>query len=79
MADQDHSHRTPPQSVGFWKSRTGLVLIVFLVVGGALLAFEHRAHLFVGSGPLVLLLLLCVGMHFFMHWGHGGHGGGGKK
>lgn len=76
MADHDHSRRTPPHSGGFWKSRTGIALIVFLIVGGGLLAFEHRAHLFAGSGPLVLLLLLCVGMHVFMHGGHGGHGGG---
>jgi len=43
-----------------------------------LLGYEHRVHLFVGNGLLVLLLLGCVGMHFFMHGGHGGsHKGGG--
>jgi hypothetical protein len=30
-----------------------------------------------GYLPLVLLLGVCGGMHFFMHGGHGGHGGDG--
>jgi hypothetical protein len=31
---------------------------------------------FTGSGILLGLFLVCVGMHLFMHKGHGGHGGG---
>ncbi|HUG62244.1 MAG TPA: DUF2933 domain-containing protein [Methylomirabilota bacterium] len=60
---------------GFFASRANLVLLVFLAVGGFYLVSEHWAHL-VGVGPLLLLLGLCVGMHFFMHGGHGGHGSG---
>ena len=52
------------------------MLIAFLIVAGLLLAYEHRAHLFAGNAFLALLLVLCIGMHFFMHGGHGGHGGG---
>jgi hypothetical protein len=26
--------------------------------------------------PVLLPILICLGMHFFMHRGHGGHGGG---
>jgi hypothetical protein len=26
-----------------------------------------------------LPLLICIGMHFFMHRGHGGHGGDGGR
>ena len=57
---------------GFFASRANLVLLVFLAVGGFYLVSEHWAHL-VGVGPLLLLLGLCIGMHFFMHGGHGGH------
>ena len=58
---------------GFLKSRAGLVLIGFLVIAGALLFTEHRAHVL---GALVFLpLLLCPLMHLFMHHGHGSHGG----
>ena len=68
---------TPPHS--FWRSRAGIYLIVALAVGGLLLGFEHRVHI-LGSGLLIWLpLLLCVGMHFFMHGVHGGHGPGGDK
>ena len=63
---------------GFFASRANLVLLVFLGVGGFYLVSEHWAHL-LGAGPLVLLLGLCVGMHFFMHGSHGGHGAGSKE
>ena len=76
MSDLDHSGHEPPAVGSFWKSRAGVVLITFFVVGGFLLAYEHRIHLFSGNGILIALLVLCVGMHFFMHGGHGGHGGG---
>lgn len=60
----------------FWRSRTGLALLVFLAFAGFLLVTEHWAHV-VGILPLALPLLLCLGMHFFMHGGHG-HGGNGS-
>ncbi|MBF6613035.1 MAG: DUF2933 domain-containing protein [Chloroflexi bacterium] len=53
----------------FIQSRTGLVLIVFLAIAGFFLVTEHTAHLF-GLWPFAFLFL-CVGMHFFMHGGHG--------
>jgi hypothetical protein len=57
----------------FLASRAGLVFVGFLIVGGALLFTEHRAHVL---GVLVWLpLLLCPLMHLFMHGGHGSHGG----
>lgn len=67
---------TGPDNTGtFWRSRTGLALAVFLAVAALFLVLEHRAHL-LGAWPL-LLVLLCIGMHFFMHRGHGGHHGSG--
>ncbi len=68
-----------PQS--FWRSRAGTYLIVALVVAGLLLAYEHRAHILGSSWLLWLPLLICVGMHFFMHGGHGrsGHGSGSDR
>ena len=57
----------------FLKSRAGAVLLAFLAISGFLLAYEHRMHIFAGtgSGVLIALLAVCVGMH----GGHG-HGGG---
>ncbi|WP_202329381.1 DUF2933 domain-containing protein [Mesorhizobium sp. L-8-3] len=53
-------------------SRTGLVLLGFLVIAGALLLTEHRAHVL---GVLVWLLPFgCLLMHLFLHGGRGGHG-----
>jgi len=48
------------------------VLIGFLIIAGALLFSEHRAHVL---GLLIWLpLLACPLMHIFMHGGHGHHG-----
>lgn len=56
----------------YWKSPSGLALVVALVVGGFYLVTEHRAHL-LGALPY-LFLLACPLMHLVMHKGHG-HGG----
>jgi hypothetical protein len=56
----------------FWWSPQGIALLVFLGAAAFFLWTEHQAHVF-GALPL-LILLLCVVMHFFMHAGHGGHG-----
>lgn len=53
-------------------SRARWVLLAFLVMGGALLFTEHRAHV-LGILPW-LFVLACPLMHVFMHGGHG-HGG----
>lgn len=58
------------------KSRAGVALLAFLAAGGFLLAYEHRVHLFTGNGILFGLLAACIGMHLFMHGGHGSHGDG---
>jgi hypothetical protein len=64
----------PDRSRPFLTNPTGLTLCVFLVVAGGFLWLEHRAHV-LGALPLLLPLLICLGMHFFMHRGHGGHHG----
>lgn len=59
------------------KSKVWLVLIAFLVITGALLLTEHRAHVL---GLLVWLpLLACLLVHVFMHGGRGHHGGHGQS
>ncbi|WP_027256033.1 DUF2933 domain-containing protein [Leisingera aquimarina] len=73
METHDH-HGKPeeePMPVPYWKSRAGIYLIVALALGGLLLGYEHRVHIFASEWVLFLPLLLCVGMHFFMHGGHG--------
>jgi hypothetical protein len=70
MTTQPHDKRS------FWRSPSGLTLGVFLAVAALFLVLEHGAHL-LGAWPL-LFLLLCVGMHLFMHRGHGGHGSEGR-
>ncbi|MEQ8356307.1 MAG: DUF2933 domain-containing protein [Kiloniellaceae bacterium] len=79
MGNQDRPAHKAVRRESFWKSRSGMVLIAFLAVAGLLLVYEHRVHVFTGNGILIALLVLCVGMHFFMHGGHGGHGGGGNR
>ncbi len=56
----------------FFKSRTGMVLLVFLAIAAFFLITEHTAHFF-GLLPYALLIL-CPLLHLFMHGGHGEHG-----
>ncbi len=71
MSVLDPAHDQDRPRGSFVTSRAGLVLIGFLIIGGALLFTEHRAHVL---GALIYLpLLACPLMHFFMHGGHG-HG-----
>ena len=60
----------------WWQHRSKLGLAVFLGIGGYFLWTEHRAHV-IEYLPWILLLG-CVGMHMFMHGGHG-HGGGKRR
>ena len=72
MSAQGHSGQQEGAQGFSVKSRAGLVLIGFLVIAGALLFTEHRAHVL---GLLIWLpLLACPLMHVFMHGGHGHHG-----
>jgi hypothetical protein len=76
MSLQDHYNQDRPQG-SFLMSRAGLVLLGFLIIAGALLFTEHRAHVL---GVLIWLpLLACPLMHLFMHGGHGSHGGHGPQ
>ncbi|MCO6414529.1 MAG: DUF2933 domain-containing protein [Thiogranum sp.] len=78
MSEHDHAPRGSPPPGSFWRSRAGMVLIGFAAIAGLLLAYEHRVHLFTGNGLLLVFLALCIGMHFFMHGGHGADGGGSR-
>jgi hypothetical protein len=62
-------NESPPG--GVFRSRSGLVLLGFLAVGGYFVWTEHQAHA-IQYLPYALLLL-CPLMHLFHR--HGGHGG----
>ncbi|MCA1526525.1 DUF2933 domain-containing protein [Bradyrhizobium yuanmingense] len=73
MSAQDHFGHQDRAGQGMsTKSKAMIVLIGFLLIAGALLFTEHRAHVL---GLLIWLpLLACPLMHIFMHGGHGHHG-----
>ena len=77
MNDHNHSAGHHAGSGGFWSSRAGMALVAFLAVAAVLLLYEHRIHVFTGSGLLFILLGFCLVVHLFMHGSHGGHGSGG--
>ena len=56
-----------------WSTYSRTVFIAFAAIAFALIAYEHRVHVF-GILPW-LLILACPLMHLFMHRGHGGHSG----
>lgn len=72
MKDSHQTHRKQVPADGSRSSKVFFAVIGFLFIGGLLLAYEHRVHLLTGNALIVALLLLCFGMHFFMHGNHGG-------
>jgi hypothetical protein len=67
--------RQSPGISRFQLSPGRVVFLTFLGIGGYFLLAEHWAHV-VGYLPLALLMLVCGGMHFFMHGSHDhGHDG----
>lgn len=56
----------------WWRSPSGIALLVFLGIAAFFLFTEHTAHVI----PVLpwLFLLACPFIHMFMHGGHGGHG-----
>lgn len=62
----------------FLKTRWGIGFVAFVATAAVLLIFDHWTHIVDSNLYLSALLLVCAGMHFFMHGGHGGHGGSGK-
>lgn len=77
MSENTHQHPAPDRSTGFgggfWRSGTGVALIVFLAIGVLLLGYEHRLHIFGSSSGSAIFLIVWIGLHFLMHRGHGGH------
>lgn len=74
MSVQDHCGHQAAGTGMSMKSKVGIVLVGGLIIAGALLFTEHRAH---ALGILIWLpLLACPLMHLFMHRGHGHHHGG---
>jgi Protein of unknown function (DUF2933) len=59
-----------PQASSWLRSRSGIVLLIFLAIAAFFLITEHTAHV-LGVLPF-LLVLLCPLLHFL----HGRHGGG---
>jgi hypothetical protein len=56
------------------EKRPRVMLMAFLVAGGALaLSWENHGDHIMGALPY-LLFLLCPLIHLFLHRGHGGHG-----
>jgi Protein of unknown function (DUF2933) len=64
------------EQVSWFRSRSGLVFLVFSAIAIFFLWEEHKAHL-LGALPYVLLLL-CPLLHLF-HGGHGRRGGGDEQ
>lgn len=67
MVNSSHPANTSPP---LWRSKTGIVLGMLLVIALFYLAREHYGHM-LGLLPY-LILLLCPLMHVFGHR-HGGH------
>ena len=72
----EHPKTEPRASSGLaaiLRSPAGMAVCIVVAGVGLALAFGHRVYL-LASLPLLMPLAICVGMHVFMHRGHGGKG-----
>lgn len=53
--------------------RNWLPVVIAIALGAAVLGWEYREALYPLLSSPLLFLLVCVGMHFLMHRGHGKH------
>ena len=74
--NNEPSDAEEPQKA-WWRINKKVFFFGFIIIAAYFLLTEHKAHL--GSPIPYLLLLTCVGMHFFMHSGHGNGGENEKK
>ncbi|MDE4516641.1 DUF2933 domain-containing protein [Pseudomonas fragi] len=74
MTNHQHSVENAPSS--FWRSKTGVLLIMLVAISAFYVVREHFSH--VSPDLPYLILLICPLMHFFGH-GHGGHGRDGDQ
>ena len=65
------SNTVGPSFLQSLRFRYGLVLLALIAAAGYLFWDSHQTHI-LEYLPLVLGLGLCLGMHAFMHGGHGG-------
>lgn len=68
MPVEHESHYQPEKRTAWWKTRSGIVCLLFLAAAGYFAFMEHRAHL-VPYLPWAILLL-CPLIHLFHHGGH---------
>lgn len=69
MRCDNHSSREDTTASPWWKTRSGIVMCGFMLLGGFYLVTEHTAHLY-GFLPF-LFILACPLMHLFHHHGPG--------
>ncbi len=74
---RDHAPQLPRRR--FWRTGLGRAAIISAAAVGALVLWENREAILASDLLLWAPLLLCVGMHFFMHGRHGGHGRHGDR
>ena len=78
LPSQTDPHPEPShRPTSFWRSSTGRWALLTLAVAAIFFGWEYRTALFSSALIVWLPLVLCVGMHFFMHRGHGSHHGRG--
>ena len=59
----------------FLNTPAGYAVCLMLAALAIFLWVEYRLQV-ADALPLFLPLLICIGLHFFMHRAHGGHGDG---
>ncbi len=71
VPDTERNQADEAPQASYWRSSSGRWTIAAFGIAAILLGWEYRAAILSSTLIIWLPLVLCVGMHFFMHRGHG--------
>jgi hypothetical protein len=68
----DHDERAAEPASRSWAAPVRVGSMALLVLMSLWMISMHRVHVFTADAIPIALLVACLGMHVFMHRGHGG-------
>ncbi len=71
MSNHEHTEHQPQSDGGSWELRSGIALVILLIVGGLFLTYEHHIPFLAGYGLVAVLIALCFVAYLLVQGGRG--------
>lgn len=71
MSNHEQTEHQPESGGSSWELRSGIALVILLIVGGLFLTYEHHIPLLAGYGLVAVLIALCFVAYLLVQGGRG--------